>query len=84
MWVSDLEFDRDGQRLFASTTGFFDELRVLRNGRGVLASVDGGESWERFGRDLRNRDATSLALGSDGRHLYVGTLGGSVHRIMLP
>ncbi|HEY8474336.1 MAG TPA: S8 family serine peptidase [Natronosporangium sp.] len=83
MWVSDLEFAPDGERVFAATTAFYDELGVLRNGRGVLASVDGGESWESLDHGLRNRDTTSLAFGADGRHLYVGTLGGSVHRIKL-
>jgi photosystem II stability/assembly factor-like uncharacterized protein len=83
MWVSDLELGRGGDEVFAATTAFFDELGVLRTGRGVLASQDGGATWEQLGRDLRNRNATSLALSGDGRHLFVGTLGGSVHRIKL-
>lgn len=82
MWVADIEFARDG-RVFAATTAFVDELGVLRGGRGVLSSGDGGATWESYNWGLSNRDATSLAFSGDGRHLYVGTLGGSVHRIEL-
>lgn len=82
MWVADVSFGQDG-RVFAATTAFYDELGALRGGRGVLASGDGGESWEIFDSGLANRDATSLAFSGDGAHLYVGTLGGSVYRIAL-
>lgn len=82
MWVADVVFARDGH-VFAATTSFFDELGMLRGGRGVLSSDDGGATWESFNPGLSNRDVTSLALSSDGRHLYAGTMGGSVHHIAL-
>ncbi|MFS8523071.1 MAG: hypothetical protein FWJ87_17195, partial [Micromonosporaceae bacterium] len=84
LWISDLEFAPGGSgRVFAASTQFFDEIGVVKGGRGVLVSHDRGASWEPFNQGLRNRNVTSLAVTDDGRWLYAGTLGGSVHRIML-
>src|SRR5690606_2288207 len=84
LWISDLQFAPDGSgRVFAASTEFFDEIGVVKGGRGVLVSHDRGARWEPFNRGLGNRNVTSLALTDDGRWLYAGTLGGSVHRIMV-
>ncbi|MGH3680075.1 MAG: hypothetical protein ACRDT2_07465, partial [Natronosporangium sp.] len=85
MWVSQLQFaPNDPGRVYAATMAFFDEIGARHSGRGVLASEDGGATWQPLGRGLANPDATSVAFSADGRHLYVGTYGGSVHRILVP
>jgi photosystem II stability/assembly factor-like uncharacterized protein len=50
---------------------------------GVYRSEDGGESWARLSQGMTNRAATTLALSSDGLHLYAGTSGGGVFRLDL-
>ncbi|MGH3386366.1 MAG: S8 family serine peptidase [Nocardioidaceae bacterium] len=81
-WITDLAISPlDGRTVYAAAGPFYDELGVLRNGRGVLRSVDGGASWRSFSVGLDNTDVTSLAMGLDGRHLYAGTFGGGVHRV---
>jgi hypothetical protein len=49
-------------------------------GRGVLASRDGGASWQNVSAGLANLDVESLAASPDGQWLYAGTTGGSVYR----
>lgn len=83
MWVNDLQFAPDGNAVYAATGAFYDELGVLRGGRGVLVSRDGGAGWESLNQGLANLGTTSLTFSPDGRHLYVGTFGSSVHRIKL-
>jgi hypothetical protein len=82
MWVTDIVFSPgDSDRVYAAGTAFHDELGVLRGGRGVMNSDDGGATWESFSRGLGNPNVTSLAFDAAGRHLFAGTFGGSVHRI---
>ncbi len=50
---------------------------------GVYQSRDRGETWSKLIQGLTNRAATSLALSSDGLHLYTGTAGGGVFRLDL-
>ncbi|MFF1926133.1 S8 family serine peptidase [Streptomyces sp. NPDC058221] len=69
-----------GHTLYAATTGVW-ETALPRGGRGVLRSTDGGRSWHNISTGLQNLDATRLA--TDGRHLYVGTVQGGVHRLTL-
>ena len=85
MWIADLLLLPDGSgRIYAEAAHFYDELGVLKGGRGVLSSTDGGASWTSLTPGLDNQDVTSLAVSPDGRQLYAGTLRGSVHRILLP
>jgi photosystem II stability/assembly factor-like uncharacterized protein len=50
---------------------------------GVYVSRDGGERWQKLSNGITNRAVTSLALSSDGLHLYAGTSGGGVFRLDL-
>ncbi len=85
MWITDLLYEPGpGRRVFASAGSFYDEFGVLESGRGVLGSDDDGTSWASMSAGLGNSNVTSLALDHGRRHLYAGTLGGSVHRIKLP
>jgi hypothetical protein len=84
IYVRDIAFHpRDRRVVFAATSDFFVS-GIRKGGRGVLISRDGGASWNSFAAGLGNKDATSLAASPDGRHLFVGTMGGSTYRIRLP
>lgn len=48
---------------------------------GVYYSGDGGASWIAITNGLRMRCVTSLALSSDGQHLYAATEGEGVYRL---
>ncbi|WP_117211428.1 S8 family serine peptidase [Allorhizocola rhizosphaerae] len=78
--VSDLV--QHGTTLYAATTGYW-ENGVLKGGRGILRSADGGHTWHNISSSLQNLDTTRLAIGPDG-YLYAGTIDGGVHRTRLP
>ena len=50
---------------------------------GVYRSDDGGDSWKAVNNGLRMRSVTTLALSTDGYHLYAGTEGDGVYRLDL-
>ena len=50
---------------------------------GVYKSMDGGSTWTRINNGLHSRAARSLAISSDGQHLYVGTNEDGVLRLDL-
>jgi photosystem II stability/assembly factor-like uncharacterized protein len=84
IYARDIVFHpRDKNVVFVATSDFYIG-GVRKGGRGVLISSDGGDSFRSFAAGLANKDATSLAVSPDGRHLFVGTMGGSTYRIRLP
>jgi subtilisin family serine protease/photosystem II stability/assembly factor-like uncharacterized protein len=84
MWVTDIAFSpTDPNTVYAASGPFFDELGVLRNGRGVWRSSDGGKTWTSMTQGLDNTDVLSLTVSHDGKQLFAGTLGGSVYRIKI-
>lgn len=50
---------------------------------GVYMSMDSGETWVKINNGLHSRAARSLAISSDGQHLYVGTNEDGVLRLDL-
>jgi acetyl esterase/lipase/photosystem II stability/assembly factor-like uncharacterized protein len=50
---------------------------------GVYLSSDGGSMWQRITEGLTVRATEGLGISSDGRILYVGTVGGGVFRLDL-
>lgn len=78
--VTDLQ--RVGQVLYAAS-GRFTSSGLLKNGRGVLRSTDGGLTWDNISGGLECTDAVSLAADPNGKALYVGTVNGGVHRLDL-
>ncbi|MFD1277594.1 WD40/YVTN/BNR-like repeat-containing protein [Streptomyces kaempferi] len=78
--VTDLQ--RVGQALYAAS-GRYTSSGLLKNGRGVLRSTDGGLTWDNISTGLECTDATSLAADLNGKALYVGTVNSGVHRLDL-
>ncbi|WP_221567833.1 S8 family serine peptidase [Alkalihalobacillus sp. TS-13] len=83
MYVNDILISPENPDIVYASTGSFYEAGLLKSGRGVLHSTDGGRTWSNFSQGLNNRDTTSLEMSPDGKHLYVGTVGGSVYRLKL-
>jgi len=54
------------------------EAGLLKGGRGVWRSTDGGRTWVPFDDGLDDLAAVSLGSSPDGRRLYVGTANGGV------
>ena len=48
---------------------------------GVYRSSDGGQKWSQINNGLLMRSVSSLAISSDGLHLYAATEGGGVYRM---
>ncbi|MGW0435811.1 S8 family serine peptidase [Micromonospora sp. NPDC003197] len=69
-----------GGVLYAGTTAY-SEAGLLKGGRGVLFSVDGGRSWLNMGGGLPDPSVRSLAASPDGRWLFAGTESGGVYRL---
>ena len=84
MSVSDLAVSpEDPDHLFAATMSHY-EAGLIKNGRGVLESRDGGQVWENASGGLQDLSVTALAFGGDGRWLFAGTTEGGVHRLAIP
>ena len=73
---------RIGSTLYAAT-GQTRPNGLLKGGRGVLRSTDNGRTWSSISAGLQDLDATRLAAAPDGSALYVGTVDGGVHRLVL-
>lgn len=71
-----------GDTLYAATASHWRN-GVLKGGRGVLRSKDGGHTWSTAAFGLQNLNVLSLAVSPDGKALYAGTVDGGVHRMML-
>jgi subtilisin family serine protease len=70
--------------LYAATDAYHTATAGLpRNGRGVLASTDGGRTWRNVSGGLQATSVTSLAISGDGRWLFAGTVDAGVHRLRI-
>ncbi len=70
----------DPDTWYAATTSF-SANGLVKGGRGVLRSTDGGQTWVNVSSGLQNLNVVSLEISPDGRWLYAGTQLGGVHRI---
>lgn len=77
--VTAIQFDAHGT-VYAADGAASDSAGLPVGGRGVLASRDGGRSWQNVSNGLADLDVESLAVSPDGQWLYAGTTGGSVYR----
>ncbi|MEY2193785.1 S8 family serine peptidase [Neobacillus sp. BF23-41] len=84
VYVNDIIVSPSNPKVVYAATGSFNEKGLRKQGRGVLMSEDGGETWTNVSEGLDNRNATALELSPDEEYLFVGTQGGSVHRMKLP
>src|SRR5699024_5789943 len=84
IFIRDILFAPDKSGTLYATTQSFAENDLIKGGRGVLRSTDGGKTWHTFSNGLNNRDTISLAITNDAKHLYVGTSGGSAYGMNLP
>jgi len=50
---------------------------------GVYRSEDGGGTWTVINEGLTNRTVNALAISSDGKYLYVTTIGGGIFRLIV-
>ncbi|NUR70184.1 MAG: S8 family serine peptidase [Hamadaea sp.] len=80
LWVSDIV--QVNGVYYAATTSY-SAYGVLKGGRGVLRSTDGGRTWHNVSNALQNLDVLSLAASADGQWLFAGTRNGGVHRLAL-
>ncbi len=71
-----------GDTLYAGTASWFGN-GLVKGGRGVLASTDGGATWHNVSAGLQNLSVTTLQLSPDARWLFAGTEEGGVHRLRL-
>lgn len=83
IYVKDIKSSPNDSNIVYASTGKFSQAGLEQGGRGVLRSTDAGKSWHNFSNGLSNRNTTALALSPDNDYLFVGTDGGSVHRINL-
>jgi subtilisin family serine protease/photosystem II stability/assembly factor-like uncharacterized protein len=83
MNVNDILSSPSNPDILYAATGYHYELGMVKNGRGVLRSLDGGKTWSSFSKGLRNKNVNTLELSRDERYLFAGTVGGGVHRIKL-
>ncbi|MEH7336570.1 S8 family serine peptidase [Neobacillus drentensis] len=84
IYVNDIIVSPTNPKVVYAATGAFyqgGQGGLLKGGRGVLMSVDAGETWSNISDGLDNKNATALELSSDEEYLFVGTQGGSVHRL---
>ncbi|WP_158564063.1 S8 family serine peptidase [Jiangella anatolica] len=66
-----------------AATGSFTANGLVKGGRGVLRSTDGGRTWVNVSGGLQNLSVVSLEISPDGRWLYAGTENGGVHRVRI-
>ncbi|MFE7216141.1 S8 family serine peptidase [Streptomyces sp. NPDC057611] len=71
---------KDPDTIYAGTSSFTAN-GLVKGGRGVLRSTNGGRSWTNVSGGLQNLDVISMATSPDGDWLYAGTRMGGVHRL---
>ncbi|NED95120.1 S8 family serine peptidase [Phytoactinopolyspora alkaliphila] len=81
MLVTDLLVSPGRQGTWYAATGRYQANGLVKGGRGVLRSTDGGLTWGNVSRGLQNLDVESLEISPDGRWLFAGTNQGGVHRV---
>ncbi len=64
-----------------AATSSYSANGLVKGGRGVLRSTDGGRTWVNVSGGLQNLAVESLVASPDGRWLYAGTVQGGVHRL---
>ncbi|HYJ66421.1 MAG TPA: S8 family serine peptidase [Nocardioidaceae bacterium] len=67
---------------YAGTTAYTAN-GLVKGGRGVLRSTDGGLTWVNVSGGLQNLSVQSLAVSGDRRWLFAGTDQGGVHRLRI-
>lgn len=81
MLVGDLIVSPTDPDTWYAATSTFGANDLIKGGRGVLRSTDGGRTWVNVSSGLQNLSVVSLEISPDGRWLYAGTELGGVHRI---
>ncbi len=81
MLVGDLIVSPADADTWYAATSQFSANGLIKGGRGVLRSTDGGRTWVNVSNGLQNLNVVSLEISPDGRWLYAGTQLGGVHRI---
>jgi len=69
--------------VYYAATKSYSAYGVIKGGRGVLRSTDGGRTWRNVSNGLQNLDVLTLAVSADGQWLFAGTQNGGVHRMSL-
>ncbi len=72
--ITSVVFDPAGSGMVVYAADFFG---------GVYRSSDGGRKWAAINNGLLMRSVNTLAISSDGLHLYAGTEGGGTYRLDL-
>jgi subtilisin family serine protease len=81
MMVRDVVAGPDGT-WYAGTTAYTAN-GLVKGGRGVLRSTDGGQTWVNVSGGLQNLSVRSLVVSRDGHWLFAGTAQGGVHRLRI-
>ncbi|MGH3500020.1 MAG: S8 family serine peptidase [Nocardioidaceae bacterium] len=81
MRVSDLLVSPSDPGTWYAATTSYSASDLVKGGRGVLRSTDGGQTWTNISAGLQNLSVDALAVSPDGRWLYAGTVDGGVHRM---
>ncbi|NED99676.1 S8 family serine peptidase [Phytoactinopolyspora halotolerans] len=81
MLVGDLLVSPADPDTWYAASGPFTANGLVKGGRGVLRSTDGGQTWTNVSAGLQNLDVVTLEVSPDGRWLFAGTVDGGVHRV---
>jgi hypothetical protein len=81
MRVTDIVAIPSQPNTWYAATSSYSANGLVKGGRGVLRSTDGGRTWVNASGGLQNLAVESLAASPDGRWLFAGTVQGGVHRL---
>lgn len=81
MLVSDIVASSSERGVLYASTTTWRPHDLVKDGRGVLRSTDGGHSWLNISYGLQNLSLTALTISPDGRWLFAGAVDGGVHRL---